>query len=218
MKLLVGAHPDDIETMLSGVADDQSIACVATDGTASTVNHLADKDFVRNGRRREESSEGLLRSGISEVNQHFLGLADGKLSETAVSEQITKALFVLLQDRDITDVYTLGVHGYDGHPDHIATHRAATKAVRLFNSEYAKNVSLHALAADNHGAQAIPVNTAQKLFAMSAHKSQFLIRNPSEVAFDNGVTIEEYSIDRDFWKSFEPYHSLILEQETYSIL
>lgn len=209
--LVIGAHPDDIETMLSGAISNNTVALVATDGEASTVNYRSDPNFVHSGKRQQESAEGLRRSGVPPEGQHFLSLPDGKLSDSTYYEQLVQSLQELLLAEPISEIYTLGAQGYDGHPDHIATHKALLEAVKRTNC----NATIYGLNANHSGSRVIPVHTHRKLYAMSAHGSHFLIHDSEQLPFTKSTPVSGYSIDTDFWEYFTPYHRLILEQETY---
>lgn len=216
--LLVGAHPDDIETLLSGTVENNTFACVATDGEASTVNHTNSTNYVIKGRRRTESQRGLERTGIAVDHQYYLNLPDGDLADTQQFAQLTTQLYHLLLSEHITRVVTLGPEGFDEHPDHIATHLAVIKAIERIQLEHPDAAfQIFALNAHGNGSHAVPVDTRRKLHAMCAHKSQFLVSEAAVSPFEHCITICGCSIDSAFWDYFAPYHELILKQETYDI-
>lgn len=218
--LLIGAHPDDLETLLSGAVDDSiCFACVATDGEASTVNHLQETDYVVKGNRRKESHAGLRRIGIPLERQYYLNLPDGDLANTTHFAQLVTSLRHLVLSEHITRIFTLGTEGFDEHPDHIATHLATLQAVEQIQQRHPEIAfEIYALNAYGTGEHVIAVNTQRKLQAMCAHKSQFLIYEAVKSASPDCTVICGHAIDKDFWDYFKPYHQLILQQETYNFL
>jgi LmbE family N-acetylglucosaminyl deacetylase len=199
-ELLVVAHPDDLETMLGHHAvqsDYISTALIATDGEASTVNFTDDPTFVASGQRRQESINGLEHLGIAQSEQIYLGLPDGGLRDR--TSELARAIAMLVSERDIRRVVTLGEHGYDGHQDHVATHHAA--ALAIAGTQANQRVKLQALSHSHEGAHRVlagPSTTMRKLSAMAYHASQF----PASV---------------HHWHGIRPYAPLIHQGETYDI-
>lgn len=217
--LLIGAHPDDLETLLGGAAEGLCFACVATDGEASTVNHMNEANYVVKGNRRKESHEGLRRTGIPLERQYYLNLPDGDLASSTHFAQLVTALRHLILSEHITRIFTLGADGFDEHPDHIATHLATLKALEQIQQKHPSLAfEVYALNAHGRGEHIVSVDTRRKLHAMCAHKSQFLVSEQDEKDTKNCAIICGHSIDTDFWEYFKPYHQLILKQETYNFL
>ncbi|MET0779268.1 MAG: PIG-L family deacetylase [Candidatus Saccharimonadales bacterium] len=166
----VTAHPDDLEVMLGyGIMHAGSVgaevhAYIATDGERSTIG---DPKFVRNGGRILEAKEGAATLNIPKVRLHMPHFKDGSLSdwpwglEIAVKQFFTK--------HNITTALTLGEQGGDGHPDHIAIHRAAVAAS-------AGTVAVWGLqhGSEEHGLILPSAEMrARKLTAVSRHSSQY---------------------------------------------
>lgn len=218
ISLFLGAHPDDIETMLSGSVKPPAFACVATDGEGTTVNNTPYPMFIAERKRLGESTEGLERAGIPKTNQIYLHLPDGSLNRPDVFAKLLENLQQVIESHPFDHIYTLGAAGYDGHPDHIATHQAAVQVTEDIYSKTGRVIAIRALNESGGGTEKHPVKAAQKLHAMSAHKSQFKIRDKSEGAYPTGLNIDDLSVDADFWEYFKPYHTVITIAETYDVI
>lgn len=122
-----------------------------------------------------------------------MGLPDGELP--TVRDTLTKEIAQAIQTLGVTRIHTLGQSGYDGHPDHQATHQAATDAVRTL--ELLQPPRIWALNAAHSGELRTTGDPYRKLGAMACHISQFALDDPQ------------------FWHQFSLYTPLIWEQETY---
>jgi LmbE family N-acetylglucosaminyl deacetylase len=207
--LFITAHPDDAETMLGYAISANprtSHVLVATDGDASTI-HRTGEAFVRQGGRRLESIAGLTALGVDQTRQEYLNIPDGSL--TYKQSEIAEHIAQLALARDITRIVTLGDDGYDGHPDHIATHMAAAWAVKQMLDTANQPIQLFALDSRQQGRYTVLANGRQqhKLRAMASHASQFDIKF-SENSFTPGI---------EFWLGFLPYHQVVEIGETYDI-
>ena len=222
---IVVAHPDDAETMLAyGILrqSENMHVFVASDGEKTTINRTTDAGFCRNGQRRAESANGLAYLGVPPERQHYLGLPDGGCERygTDMRTQLTR----LAAEHGISRLVTLGSGGYDGHPDHIATHRAAAGAAQMLRETHHEPIELYAL--DNRGrgehiVYAGDTTRRQKLAAMACHASQFDISPlPPETApadTNTHLQLSGFAIARPFWHGFKTYRPLILQAETYTV-
>lgn len=213
--LVILAHPDD-ETMvgyalLRCAAEGEVWVVVASHGTASTINHRSESDFVASGRRREESEQSLLGYGVDLGHQVYLELPDGQLDQC--HEAMTKVIGKLIDQHLITRCVTLGEAGFDGHPDHSATHRAALEAART------RALEIWALDAGSGELQIEATRDlrAQKLCGMAKHQSQFLVHQSAE-GLSDPVRIDDFYLERTWWESdFAIYQPLIMHAEAYNI-
>jgi LmbE family N-acetylglucosaminyl deacetylase len=175
--------------------------------------------FVADGKRRLESQEGLRYLGIPTESQEYLDLPDGEL--WAHEATISARVVAMVVARGIKRIITLGRAGYDGHPDHIATHMAAETAVKTLRVEHDVQVEHIALNAHHEGEYKIAV-TAQsqerKFGALACHQSQFRVQLLAGTTYEKHSEIAGWSVEEDFWSSFSLYHPLILKAETYDRL
>ncbi|GEM_PF-1960927 len=169
------AHPDD-EFLIGGMADRLCLqgatlhTLTATDGEAS--NRGNPEGLGK--QRRSEAIEALDGYGVLRENQHFLELPDGKLSSKEhpdINRGIIKAeIGRLLVAHDVQIVVTLGQHGYDNHPDHIAVHDAALTAARIHAADN-PDLRLFGLTRNDTPLQ-IVVDATLKLLRLRPHRSQ----------------------------------------------
>jgi LmbE family N-acetylglucosaminyl deacetylase len=126
-------------------------------------------DFVQAGGRRFESNAGLRRLGVPVAQQFYLELPDGGMSSYTdeLDEKIEDVVRQVRPDR----IFTTGEDGYDGHPDHIATHfsvlRTAARLQRLGSS-----VTVWSLSMSERNGLLVPGLLEVKLGAMDEHPSQ----------------------------------------------
>lgn len=218
--LVIGYHPDDIETMLGYETQehaDNTVALVASDGELTTINYSQDTQFCRSGRRRGESQRGLAKLGVPLKRQVYLGLPDGEGErlEPELTQQIVEVADVYAIGR----LVTLGAEGYDQHTDHKAAHRAAVAAKRQLEAARHRPVPLFALDNQHTGEHTVFARgdtRRTKLAAMACHPSQFAISQPSGRTGLGAVKVDGHVIDPGFWSGFRVYHPLILRGETYS--
>lgn len=110
--------------------------------------------------------------GVPLGRQVYLGLADGNLEEqaTVLTESVQDAVDWIKPDR----VITTGLDGYDGHPDHIATHMAAVSVADAM-SIVGYDVMILALSAGHTGEVHLLGDIDRKLGAMGLHASQVVV-------------------------------------------
>jgi LmbE family N-acetylglucosaminyl deacetylase len=125
--LIIGAHPDDIEVMMghAAAASPHNHALVATRGERG-CNRLSDPDFVQAGLRVIESQNGLATLGIPHHQQHYRDLPDSDLVNHI--DKLAAVIAEIVTANGIKQLVTFGPGGFDGHPDHVAAHRAAKRA------------------------------------------------------------------------------------------
>jgi len=147
--------------------------------------------FVRSGHRRFESQAGLSHLGVPLHRQIYLGLTDGGLQgdEPQLDDALADILDAFQPDR----TFTLGNDGYDGHADHIATHRSSVRVMRQLGS----GGILHTLDSTHQGEITI-AHSERKLGAMAWHASQLVSR------------------DLSLWGGTDRYARLIMVEETYN--
>lgn len=218
--LFITAHPDDLETMLAYAALDsqgKKIAVVASDGTASHKNYTDEPDFCRAGKRQQESKHGLAQ--LEFAHQHYLELPDGKLREC--QDAMAAQILTIARTHAVTQVISLGEAGYDGHPDHIATHYAAAQVARELRADARKTIEFLALNANQTGTHRNKMTSSKcrcKLAAMACHKSQFAMCDKNSTHPQGRIEIEGFAVDPQFWQHFSRYHPLIFDGETYDSL
>jgi LmbE family N-acetylglucosaminyl deacetylase len=125
--------------------------------------------FVQRGHRRTESQQGLLHYGIPLDRQFYAAHPDGKLQ--LLLPRLHSFLSNIIFDYEPEQVVTAGEDGYDGHPDHVATHMAALAAVADAR-ELGMPVELLGLSNTHTGEIALQGNQALKLGAVAFHASQ----------------------------------------------
>jgi len=137
------AHPDD-ETfssacaILRAVREGHRVALlIATDGEAgkSAVGDLTPERLA--AVRRQEMNEASRALGISEVA--WLGYPDGKLSE-ADPEELARRIAAFADERGAEVWATFPEDGANGHPDHVAVHRAVRLAIDRGYSDVVRKV------------------------------------------------------------------------------
>lgn len=162
--LAIGAHPDDIEIFMYGLVaacfkrgDNISLA-IATDGAAGTV--LTSKN-LKNKRERESSL------GLSKLaNPKFIGLPDGKLSNTSEAfHLIEKYIHSVNPDFIVTHDEN------DYHPDHRALSRIVSD-VASFKCPVFYSETLMGLCFEPNYYIDITEHFTQKVEAILAHKTQ----------------------------------------------
>lgn len=110
---------------------------------------------------------------------------------------------VLVLEHHITALATMGPDGYDGHPDHIATHQAALQAQRLLHEQ---NYSVYVLALRRDGAGEVvfAVDRERKMAALAHHATQMPLDAHGQL--DVQRFLQEHAA-----------YSPLLERETYDI-
>lgn len=77
-----------------------------------------------------------------------------------------------MRSRRVKAIATLGLNGFCGHHDHVATHHAAVDAqVQLAQQDI--HIPILALNHDHRGSIKVPVHRDRKLAALAMHESQF---------------------------------------------
>lgn len=176
--LVAVAHPDD-EAVLHGELIRQSVEAGAevhiafsTFGEESTINNRFWRpSFVRNRGRWQEVVRAARRMAIKPENLHCFDLPDGKVGQNI--DVLAASLGTLLITKNITKVVTSGIRGYDHHADHIATDKAAVRAIVQARAQYGKEIELWRLDDRGEGRVSLSVNSHHKILAATAHFSQF---------------------------------------------
>lgn len=196
-EVFIAPHPDDAEVMLGHriAQSPGALVVVASDGEASTVDHVGG-GFVSQGKRRIESVRGLEYMGVERNWQIYLSLPDGEIKQQ--SDKMRDALLEIFSNFAISSVITLGEDGYDGHDDHIYSHQVAVESVLQLDPGTRPNI--YALNSQHKGEYLVYGDALRKLGAMSLHPSQFNLQAP------------------EFWRSFAQYTPLIWGPETYDRL
>jgi LmbE family N-acetylglucosaminyl deacetylase len=123
----VWAHPDDEIFSCSGLMHaaclngQKVISITATYGDAgesADETKWPKKDL---GKIRKKESEAAL-AHIGNVQQHWLGYSDGKLSRVGNDEALDK-IINLIKDEKIDTILTFEEQGITGHEDHKTVHR-----------------------------------------------------------------------------------------------
>ncbi len=178
----------------------------ATRSEASTVNaRVWDTDFVSSGGRMREGHKATRRLGVLSKNIHQYDFPDGNLMDPIVLSGLAATIHDIITTRHITKVITTGVHGYDGHPDHIAVHRAVIMAIKAMPEAHQRPITVqHLAAATEVGSLALAVDKRAKIRATVAHFSQF----PGWNVLGRSILLPRTK------KALAPYASLF-ERETY---
>lgn len=186
--LFAHAHPDD-EAVATAEAIHRSVdaglivhTALATDGTEST---LGDPNLVENGWRRLEAMRALVLAGVPIHRQHYFGFTDGQLA--AKHPHLARRLAGIIIENEIAAVFTPGQEGFDGHPDHIAVHRAAVDAAQLIlwtPQVWGLNRS--------QGQVGLAVDSAQKLRVVGEHATQFPGASDQEMPVSTALQISAY--------------------------
>ena len=171
--IFVLPHPDD-ELLMAGAIDAlvahnvQLHAIYATNGEASTVG---DQNFVESGRRQEEALAALDALGVPSVS--FLGLPDGRLNQPEPASALASSILAYLTNQQRYHLLTLGLTGYDGHSDHVASHHAALSAARTARKIGKQSIVWGLSKRTGSRTVGIPVNPDVKESILTAHASQF---------------------------------------------
>jgi len=218
--LALGAHPDDIDMFHGeyirraravGAAITQA---VATAGEETTEDHriwlwrILKRHFIAHGGREQEANKAAKRWGIPPQNVHHLrfpdGFANSDNSSSHYIDALTLSFIGLMRAKRVSKVVTAGAHGYDQHPDHVAVHLAAARAVKFLRLTYNQRITLFSLTAHNASSLQLPVNRHAKLWALIAHCSQFA-----------GYRVFGRFILPKHTKQYLARYSAVLHQEAY---
>jgi LmbE family N-acetylglucosaminyl deacetylase len=152
-------------------------------------------DFVQAGGRRLESNAGLRHLGVPVARQFYLELPDGRMA--GYTDELDERIEDIVQQVRPDRIFTTGEDGYDGHPDHVATHfsvlRTAAKLQRLGSA-----VTVWSLNMSERNGLLIPGLLEVKLGAMDEHPSQKTVG------------------DLTLWGGTDFYTPVILGPEVYS--
>lgn len=214
--LYITAHPDDLEVMLAHDAmreDVTAYSLVASAGEAGSCVDPSFVEFVRTGKRIQESAAGLQLLGIPTDRQLQLFEPDGGLSKSI--ETLSKEIEELIALNGITRVVSLGETGYDGHLDHIATHIATVLAVANLRSQGVEVIheALNATHQGSRRVESIPVMQSKQIQAIAEHCSQYTL-HPAKSDQHDGV-VGGYVFSAETLKLLEPYMPLIQEAQTF---
>ncbi len=177
--LVVHAHPDD-EMSTGALLDhlsDSGVRYSAIVATAGEAGDRGDPAELQAGVRIREAANAYKAYGVSSDRQYYLGLPDGHLSESGQTDRLSQALGQLFLALNVTVVITPGEHGFDGHPDHRAVHRAALQAIDWLQHQ---NRSIRSFGLEQNGAIAISVDRQRKLANLAYHQTQFSISHDGE--------------------------------------
>ena len=136
--LVVTAHPDDVDFACAGSVATWTDAgievtyCVCTDGQAGGFDAGVDRAQIPVIRRAEQTAAA---SEVGVTDLRFLGYVDGELEVSA--DLVRDLCRVIRQVRPQRLVVQSPERRWDrigaGHPDHLATGEAATRAVYPFS-------------------------------------------------------------------------------------
>ena len=120
--VIVSPHPDDETLALGGLiaGHERCLLVAVTDGEASHPTSRVLRPAQLADRRRAERREALVRLGRADLPRVLLGLRDGAVDATRLSEELSD----ILRPGDVC----LATWRHDGHPDHEAVGRAAAAA------------------------------------------------------------------------------------------
>lgn len=227
--LFVHAHPDD-ETVATGEAIEQSAesgaathVLTATRGGQTThreedPDHPWGKNDTIETVREAEVRRALGDMGIAHENQHVLDLPDGKLGKPFNKTRLAWHIATIIVKNRISTVVTPGPGGFDGHPDHIAVHKAALLVVKLLRL-LGKDTGLLANNRDGKGELFVRVNQARKLARLRNHYSQFAMWTASDAPNRKGLVAARsqhgFYQTRQTADYLDLYEALMSEQETY---
>ncbi|PID32474.1 hypothetical protein CR970_00355 [Candidatus Saccharibacteria bacterium] len=157
--------------------------------------------------REEESQHSLAVLGVEHHRQQYSRLPDTKLVNYTGALALSIASHAI--ENDLYDYYTLGEYGYDGHPDHQATHQAARLAAAILRLTQSRPLQLWSLTADiDHAHTTIPTTTTPKLAALSRHETQMPLRHDTQGSI--------HITDGTYWEQFvDQYGTLLYENEHY---
>jgi LmbE family N-acetylglucosaminyl deacetylase len=130
------------------------------------------------------------------ARQVYLELADGGLTDD--QERLDKLVEEVAVDYVPDRIFTTGISGYDGHPDHIAMHNSAVRSARALR-QLGHHTTVWALNEHHVGEYVISGDTDRKIGSMTVHISQ------------------DVSPDPRYWGGVDLYTPLIIGLETYSI-
>lgn len=183
---LVSAHPDDHLVHSNALAIARKLAVsirelTLTRGRASTVNHHADEDFVRRGKREQEGIEAATVLGI-QSNEHW-DISDGAVSEGQA--QLVPRVRSWMRHHTLDMVLSIG--GVTDHADHVASGFVTREAGNMLGIP---TLELHL---DSRGEWHAPTSQGALEVTMNAalmHVSQF--KRETLMA-----SLEQYPIWRD---------------------
>lgn len=155
--------------------------------------------------RRKESEKALGFLGVRGVH---LGLHDAKLHTPPMVATISSAIEALVIRYGITTLVTLGMDGYCGHQDHVATHKAALVARHKLERVHNIRLSVLAINKSHEGSISVPVDSKTKLASLAHHKTNFLTQKV------DGEDVIEPVFLAELKKRYGP----LFEHETYDIV
>lgn len=172
--------------------------------------------FVANGLRLHESIASQRHYGVSRQRQHHLGLPDGELANhiPALAGRIAS----IVAKYSISTIVSLGIQGYDDHPDHIASFWSAELAAAWLYSRHNYHVGHLALNSQHSGEIVIagtPERQIRKLGSMACNRSQHDVR-PIDKDISDERMVAGYAIGQRFNRAFRTYWPL-LGSESYDV-
>ncbi|MGB4758801.1 MAG: PIG-L family deacetylase [Candidatus Saccharimonadales bacterium] len=172
--------------------------------TAGTI-FVQDKEYRE--QRRHESAHSLGFLGVAAADQYHMGLPDGRLQLGAYVTQIATTASLIARRDAIDAIVTFGEHGYCGHGDHVAAHRAALLAQRILNI-HRYRLPLFLLNQHGEGEARVHVDESQKLGALAFHRTQM------HFVEDNTGTPQP---EPDFFAKLHKTYGPLFTSETYDI-
>lgn len=187
--------------------------------TANAVRSISDRIvFVDSTHAQSDSTYGQDREVESQLSLESLGIAIDRQTYVHLPDtKLVKYLGALALDianhalrNNLHDYFTLGPEGYDGHSDHIATHRAARLAQIALGSLH----PLHIWALSRSGPADARANAAHtpKLRALAFHQTQMPLRRAR-------TTGELQVTDQRHWDTFvSVYGDVLFAEERYKVI
>ncbi|HSX08310.1 MAG TPA: PIG-L deacetylase family protein [Candidatus Saccharimonadales bacterium] len=212
--LFVHAHPDD-ESVATGAAIELFVRqghnvhlAIATDGQRSTKG---DPTFVASGGRRRECQAACGEVlGVAEDRQVYFALPDGELAVAHNQIRLAIRLGAYMVQNGVKHIVTPGIEGFDGHPDHIATHRSAllASAVAWLCGH---RVLVWALRPGDSGEVSVAVDYTRKQSALNHYVSQFSndpeTRAAQLASYHHLMHVRESYSRVPVWRIFSAMHS-----------
>lgn len=177
--LFVLAHPDDELLFAHAIAEHKNAGVIiATRGKASTVDRMGSW-FVAKGRRSQESLHALGKLGLGEEQLHQYDLPDGELDFHFARLGGKIANLVLTKGYD--SLYSFDESGYDGHPDHSTTYRAAQLVATARDIPHLVRSRIAESDTSTENYVTISGDAANKLTVVKSHASQWDANDPAVI-------------------------------------
>lgn len=169
-----------------------------------TLPHATDLAHIR----RRESIVALATLGIQQRQQEYTAFPDTKLVKYLFPLALRIAQHAVRHG--IHHYFTLGEQGFDGHPDHIATHTSARFAQWLLRDDHPLTLWALTIHGEHSHAQ-YNSRHVPKLAALALHGSQM----PLKRTFSGDLAVTDYS----HWQTFTAvYGKVLYGTEKYQML